>query len=110
MATTIARYIGTSAANTAQTVSTSTGVKLRVRYVLVAYSAAPTQTGVTINLDSGSGADYDTNLFTGSANTRYTFWQPDHELVLDSTDQLDVTAPAAGGAITSSVTIMCEVA
>ena len=104
------KYFDTSAANTAQTVSTITGAKLRIRYVTVAYSAAPTQTGVIIALNSGSGADYDTTLFTGAANVQDTFWQPDHDLPIEFDDQLDVTAPAAGGAITSSVVIYCEVA
>ena len=103
------QFAGTSAANTAQTVSTGTGTRYKVRWITVAYSAAPTQTGVTIALDSSQGAAYDTDLYTGSANVRYTFWQPDDDFPILGTDQIDVTAPAAGGAITSSIVIMCEV-
>lgn len=109
------RTVGTSAANTAQTVSAGGGaagaadaVRRKVLYVLVAYSAAPTQTGVTITVNAGAGASYDTTLLTGDANTRYSYWTPDTNLILFPDDSLDVVAPAAGGAVTSSIEIVCE--
>ena len=116
----IVRYYGTSAADTNQTVSapgsgigdgTATNIRLRVRAVFVAYSAAPTQTGVIITLDSGLGAGYDTVLLTGTANARYTYWTPSDggDLPIFNDDQIDVLAPQAGGTITSSVSIYCEV-
>lgn len=109
------RTVGTSAANTVQTVSggggaagAADGAKRRVLYVLVAYSAAPSQTGVTITINSGAGAGYDTLLLTGTANARYNFWQPDEPLILMGDDSIDVLAPAAGGVITSSIAIVTE--
>ena len=62
------RNVATSGANAAQTVSTVTGNVRSLVAVHVAYSAAPTQTGVTVTLNSGAGADYDILLTTGSAN------------------------------------------
>ena len=105
----IVRYSGKSAADTAQTVSTVPGVKLRVKHVTVSYSAAPTQTGVIITLNSGIAASYDDVLSTGTANVRYTYWTPDNDLWLQADDQLDVLCPSAGGVVTSSATIVCEV-
>lgn len=99
-----------SAADTAQTCSTPDDGRIRkVLSVFVAYSAAPTQTGVIITLNSSIAAAYDTPLFTGTANVRNTYWVPDHDLILGPGDVLDVLAPAAGGVITSAVIINCEV-
>lgn len=99
---------GTSAANTAQTVSTPSTGPRRVKYVVVAYSAAPTQAGVTVTLNSVAGAGFDTLLFTGTANARYTFYEPTADLVLQDGDTLDVAAPAGGVGITSSILIVSE--
>ena len=96
---------GVSAANTAQTVSTPTGRHVQIAYVTVAYSAAPTQTGVVTSLDSGIAAGYDCTLNTGSTNAQYTVFAPDYDLIICEDDQIDVLAPAAGGAITSAVAI-----
>lgn len=103
------RTVGTSAANTAQTVSVPAGRERRLLYVTVAYSAAPTQSGVTVTLNSGAGAGYDTLLTTGSANARYTTYIPAVPLWLNSDDAVDVVAPAAGGSITSSISIYTEI-
>lgn len=97
--------VGTSAADTAQTVSTTVGRHVRILFITAKYSAAPTQTGVTVTLNSGAGAGYDTLLTTGTANTQNTVYFPSEPLVLADDDTLDVTAPAAGGVITSSVAI-----
>lgn len=100
---------GTSAANTLQTVSTpipTPSNRKRVKWVMVAYSAAPTQAGVTITLNANEGSAYDTLLVTGTANARYTFWQPTGGgLDIAPGDAIDVAAPAGGGVITSSVII-----
>ena len=104
-------YSGTGTANQGDTLSSVAVPKTcreRVGYVLVAYSAAPTQTGVTITKDSGLGSGFDTTLYTGSANIRYTFWQPDDDMELLPGDALIVSAPAAGGVITASIEIVME--
>ena len=75
----------------------------------VKYSAGPTQTGVTVELDNGAGATWDTLLSTGSANAQNTTYFPDGKLTIADGDALKVTAPAAGGAITSSISIYVEV-
>lgn len=109
------RTNGTSTANAAQTVSAggsvlgaNDNVRRKVLYILVAYSAAPTQTGVIITVNAGEGPTYDTVLLTGTANVRYTYWYPSSTLVLMGDDSVDVVAPAAGGVITSSIRIVCE--
>jgi len=103
------RTVGTSAVNTAQTVSTPTGAVRRLLQVLVAYSNTPTHSGVTVTLNSGAGSAYDTVLHTGSANARYTAYVPSGEVILLADDVVDVTAPAGGSGITSSVSIYTEV-
>lgn len=96
---------GTSGANGAQTVSTTTGKVVQIAYVTVKYSAAPTQTGITVTLNSGVSAAFDTVLTTGSANVQSNVFAPDYDLIICEDDAIDVVAPAAGGVITSSVAI-----
>ncbi len=103
------RTVGTSGANQSQTVSTPTGAVRRLLQVLVAYSNTPTHSGVTVTLNSGAGSAYDTVLYTGSANARYTAYIPDGEVIIFEDDTIDVTAPAGGAGITSSVSIYTEV-
>lgn len=101
------RYVETSAADTALTMTVNPGVPFRVLDALTSYSAAPTQTGVVHALDSGAGAGYDGTLSTGSANARYTAYQPTR-LTLGGDDAFTVTAPAAGGVITGSISCYIE--
>ena len=107
----IERWVGTSAANTEITLSTtaSPSALRRLLYVAVKYSAAPTQTGVTVTLNSGAGAAYDTLLTTGTSNAQSTFYIPGSEVLLMSDDVIDVVGPAAGGAITGAVSIYTEI-
>ena len=105
----IVRFVGTSAANTAQTVSTDTSLAYRLLHVDVVYSGAPTQTGITVVLNSGAGAGYDTTLATGQANATSTVYIPDGgEYIVAQGDAIDVTAPAGGGSLTSSISIYVE--
>lgn len=104
----IERHVETGAANTSLTSSLALSFPSRVLFVTVAYSAAPTQAGVTTTLNSGAGAGYDSTLNTGSANARYTNYLPDAELILAEDDALDVTAPAGGAGITASIAIYVE--
>jgi hypothetical protein len=73
--------------------------------VTVHYSAAPTQAGVTVTLNSGAGAGYDTLLTTGTANAQNTVYLPSAPLFIAPDDVIDVSAPAGGGVITSSISI-----
>lgn len=103
------RSYGTGTANQTDTLTNPTqGQVTKLRYVTVAYSAAPTQTGVIVALDSGAGGGYDATLFTGSANARYTVFVPDQDFPLFEGDAIVVTAPAAGGVITASIVIVTE--
>ncbi len=102
------RHVETSAADTILAMSVKGGSGRKVLAVTVAYSAAPTQAGVTTKLDSGAGAGYDSTLNTGSANAQFTNYLPDGELIIGNDDALVVTAPAAGGVITSSIAVYTE--
>lgn len=83
----VGRTVGTSAANAAQTVSTP------------APNTGKAQRGVA----------YDCRLFQqATANSQFTFFQPTVELLLESDDILDVTAPAGGVGITSAIAIYLE--
>ena len=104
----ILRWVETSAADTLLAVSVPGGSGRRVVQVSASYSAAPTQAGVTTEIDSGAGAAYDATFNTGSANARYTNYQPTTPLVLGNDDALRVTAPAGGGVITSSIVVITE--
>jgi len=101
-------YTQASAANTAQTCSTDGGQVEKLLWVAVKYSAAPTQTGVTITLNSATASNYDTLLVTGTANVQSTVYLADPNIILRKGDTLDVVAPAAGGVITSAVSIFTE--
>ena len=105
MTTRIIRSTGTSTANAIGTASTTTGEVLELVMVTVAYSAAPTQAGVTTTLDSGAGAAYDTLLNTGTADARYTAFLPTAPIFIMADDQIDVSAPAGGAGITSAIAI-----
>lgn len=83
------------------------GVPFRVLDALTSYSNTPTQAGVVHALDSGAGAGYDGTLNTGSANTRYTAYQPTR-LTLAGDDAFTITAPAGGSGITSSISCYVE--
>lgn len=101
------RYHETGSANTLLTMAVNPGVPFRVLDALASYSATPTQAGVTFTLDSGAGAGYDGTLSTGSANTRYTAYQPTR-LTLAGDDALNIAAPAGGGVITASISCYVE--
>ena len=103
------RFVETGTANTALTASVpAMGGPFRVLLVTVAYSAAPTQAGVTTTLNSGAGAGYDATLNTGSANALYTTYEPTTDLIVGSDDAVDVTAPAGGAGITASVAVYLQ--
>ena len=110
MSMALKRATGTSDADTAQTVSTPTAGRKRILWVTVAYSAAPTQTGVQIVLNSAEGAAFDTTLIDGTADVQDTYWEPKDEMIIHDGDAIDVTAPAAGGVVTSSIVIQYELA
>lgn len=101
------RYAETSGANSALTMTVNPGAPFRVLDGTASYSGSPTQTGVVFAIDSGAGAGYDATLSTGSANTRYTAYQPTR-LTLAGDDAFTVTAPAGGGSLTSSVSVYIE--
>ena len=106
-------WYGTGTANQADTLSTAADASNaegahKLLYAYCSYSAAPTQAGVTFEIDSNLGSGYDVTLSTGSANARYTVYIPDGDVVLMPDDAIKVSAPAAGGAITASIVIVTE--
>jgi hypothetical protein len=104
----VSRHTDASTANAAVTLTTPTGRPVRLLGVFVKYSAAPTQTGVTVEIDSGAGAAYDTTISTGSANVQNNQYIPTQELIISATDAIRVTAPAAGGAVTGQISVYTE--
>jgi len=102
------KYTQASGANAAQTCSTDGGQVEKLLYVLTSYSATPTQTGVTITVNSNTDAAYDTLLNTASANVRYNLYNPTDDIIIRKGDALDVTAPAGGAGITSAISIYTE--
>lgn len=107
----VVRYYGTGTANQADTLTSTaiaSGKRQKLSYVTCAYSAAPTQAGVAISIDSQLGAGYDATLTTGTANARYTVYLPNADLWLDEGDALLVSAPAGGSGITATIVIAVE--
>ena len=102
------RLSETSAANTALSVTTPSAVPHRLLFATVKYSAAPTQAGVTTEIDSGVGAGSDVVLNTGAANAQATVYAPDAELRVADGDAFKVTAPAGGAGITASIVVYVE--
>lgn len=101
-------FSGTSAADTAKTVSTTATERLRFLFATAKYSGSPTQAGVTLTLNSGLGAAFDCQLLAGSANAQATTLQPSNEIIIEVGDQLDLLMPAGGGSLTASGAIYCE--
>lgn len=104
----IERWVLTGGADTAATCSTAVGQARRLIWAAVHYSAAPTQAGVTVTLNCGSGAAYDTVLHTGSANAADTVYIPTQDLLIMGDDAIDVAAPAGGATITARIVIYTE--
>ena len=105
------KYSATSAANQTDTATTTAVAKTKLQklcYVAVKYSAAPTQAGVTVTLDSGEGAAFDILLYTGSANAQNNMYVPDRDIVLMQGDAILVSMTAAGGVITATTTVVLE--
>ena len=97
-----------STANAALALSTPTGGARRLRTVYIEYSSAAT-VDVTVTLNSGLGAAYDTLLQTISLSAATSgVWSPEGDIVVWNTDTIDVAAPAGGAGITSQVTIITE--
>jgi hypothetical protein len=124
--TRLVRESGTSAADSADTFTTTLDRPKKLLGVNIVYSAAPTYTAaLTCNLDSALGAAFDvTALFTiGTAdNDQFAVWYPavsvaaaetggtylGPDLIFAGGDQLVFNLPAAGGVITSSIVVYWE--
>lgn len=68
----------------------------RIFFVTCSYSTAPTQTGVTFDLKSGAGAEWNTLKFKGAANSKDTVYYPSGDLKIADDDGFKVTAPPGG--------------
>ena len=111
MGSSVLSFYGTSTANQADTLTSPivpTGGSQRVLYVSCNYSAAPTQAGVLIEIDSALGATYDSELFLHPANGQRNFFVGDPEVWLLPGDAVRVSAPAGGGVITAAIEIVLE--
>jgi len=105
MAARLIRTVGTGTANTAKTVTSPSEGPLRLLFTTVKYSASPTQAGVTVTLNSGAGAAYDTVLSTGTENAQANVYAPTGEIIISPDDVVDVLAPAGGADITAAIAI-----
>lgn len=73
---------------------------LEIMELRIHLSAASDVTGLTLVVNSGLAAAYDTNVFSPpSTETSRTdvVWRPGNELILTSTDSLDLDLTLAGG-------------
>lgn len=104
----IRRHVETGVANTTLTSLVAIKKGVKVIAVLVAYSATPTQAGVTTTLNSGAGAAYDNVLNTGTANARYNQYLPNTPPICANDDTLTIVAPAGGVGITASIAVYTE--
>jgi hypothetical protein len=105
----VSRVYGTGAANSADTLTAvNDGQTRRLTSVVVKYSAAPTQAGVTITHNQGIGAGFDALLTTGSADALTTVYIPDGDYWVPANDSIDVAAPAGGAGITAAVVVTFE--
>jgi len=103
------RFTEAGTANTNLTSSMAAqGCPFRLISVEIHYSAAPTQAGTTVTLNSGAGSAYDTVLDTGTANAQSTLYIPTHDCLFGADDGIDVTALAGGVGITAAVSIYIE--
>jgi hypothetical protein len=91
-------------------VVTAAGLKRRVLFATIAYSATVTLS-VTITLLSALGAAWNTVLASVvfSAQTGGVWVPPHSEFVIAPNDQIQVTAPAGGGGVTSAIAIYSEI-
>ena len=102
------RFVGTSAADTAQTVSSVARPASELIMVTVAYSAAIlANQSITVTLNAGAGAAYDTRLATVDLviGQRWAVYIPDVPIPLMADDVVDVLCPTGGAAITSQCQI-----
>lgn len=104
----VTRYSDKSTANQPLVLTIPASAARHLSWVLVKYSAAPTQAGVTIAVDSGAGSDYDGTLVTGDANAQVTSYIPSPSLTFCDDDAIVITAPAGGGGITSTIAAVME--
>jgi hypothetical protein len=102
------RHSDQSASGANLTVSTPSGNARRILFVTVKYSAAAT-VNVTITLNSGAGAAWDTILQTiALSGATDGLFIPDGPLIISADDVIDVFAPLLS-AQTSAVAIYSEV-
>jgi len=94
-----------SVVNAALTVTTRGGAAFRLDKVAVRYSANVT-VDITVTLDSGAGAAWDTLLRTISlAVAQNGVWIPDEEILFSGDDAIVVVAPSGGAGVTGAVAI-----
>ncbi len=104
-------WYGTGTANQADTLTTvvvPTGGSQRLLYAMCNYSGAPTQAGVTVEIDSVLGSTYDVLLQTHTANGQKNTTIGDPEVWLLPGDAIRVSAPAGGGSLTAAILIVME--
>lgn len=111
------RYSQSKANNVALVDDIQPGSNFRVVSAQVSYSAAPTQAGVQIVLESGAGAAFNFPLLTGAANGQYTTYPSETAgeaasgagPLFGSDDKVQVNAPAGGAAVSVAASIYIEV-
>lgn len=105
----IDRHTDESAAATALTVIVPSGTLRQILLVTAKYSASETK-NITITIDSGAGASWDSLLETITlAPATEGIWIPDSEIFLSEDDTLDVVAAAGEAGVTVAVAVYSRV-
>lgn len=95
----------TSSATTAVALSAAPTRKAKLLSV-TAHASASVSDALTITLNSGNGAAYDTLLFT--TTVPWTDVLYDQELIIEDGDSIDIACAEAGGTITKSVEVILQ--
>ena len=103
---TVFRATDEGLADTQLTASVSpTQIRANIFFITIKYSEKVKE-DVTITLNSGAGAAYDTLLETISLSQETdAVWIPDNEIFIMDDDALDIVAPAGGAGITCAIAV-----
>ncbi len=105
------KALGSSAVNAELIVDTPVQIPAlpqRLDWIGVHYTSGPVHQGITIEIISAEGPDFNTRLLKGKTDDQFLFYQPDATLNIASGDVIRVTAPAGGPTVTSHITVQMK--
>ncbi len=82
----------------------------RLLWISVKFTGGtPAHMGITIEVVSGLGPDFDVIIVIGENNERNAFYQPEGRgLLIPDIDKIRVTAPAAGPSVLATIVIQMQ--